>query len=199
MPLYGQSQQSMQVTTGNFRTTMDAYQASTVVQPYQPNGAKAIVGGAIYDDTPSVTYPNGILSKYRYVRYNSTANAAVVAFPAPVFWTDEAKTTVTSTLTESISATVQDIAGWLMPNSTDISGLTAALLNGNWVWICVAGYVKGGAAAAGSAGDWLVGSSGAWVPVVVASGTNTGLRKAAYLMANAAASIADIFVTVESL
>jgi hypothetical protein len=201
MAQYGASLQTAQVTTGNVRTTIDTYVATGTITPYQPNGARNPVGMKYYDNTPSTTYPNGLPAAYRYVRYSSTANAAVIAYPGPVFWTDIGKTTVTSTMSEGLTATQQSLAGWLMPNSTDISGLTAAILNGNWVWICVAGVVLNAASAASIAkGDFLIGSSGAWVPVRVASGTAPTYLLGALALADVAGSYYNtIDVKVESL
>ncbi len=201
MAQYGSSIQTMQITTGKARTTLDTYVASGTPTPYLPNGAKAQLGAAYYDNTPSTTYPNGLPAKYRYVRYNSTANAAVSAYPAPVFWSDKAHTTVTSTMSESLTGTQQDIAGWLMINSTDLTTLTATILNGNFVWVCVAGLVTT-AASAGStaAGDWLIGSATAWLPVLVAGGTQSGYKYAAYALEAVSVNVTNnIFVICESL
>src|SRR3984957_20769281 len=55
----------------------------------------------------------------KYVRYNSTANAAVNAGPAVVYYTDETFTTVTSTYSEgNIAGTGSacSVAGVLLPN-----------------------------------------------------------------------------------
>lgn len=202
MAQYGSSIQTMQITTGKARTTMDTYVASGTPTPYLPNGAKAQLGAAYYDNTPSTTYPNGMPAKYRYVRYNSTANAAVIAYPGPVFWTDKARTTVSSTMSEGLTGTQQDIAGWMMINSTDVSTLTAAILNGNFVWICVAGLVTVAASAASmAAGDWLIGDgSTAWLPVRVAGGTQSGYKYAAYALEAVSVAVTNnIFVICESL
>ena len=193
---YGASLQTMQF--GNPRTTMDVY--STTPGPYPPYNQKAQLGAEYIDNTPSTTYPWGVPAKYRYVRYNSTANAAVVAYPAPVFWTDEGHTTVSSTMSEGVTATQQDLAGWMMLNSGDQTSLTAAILNGNFVYICVAGLVLGAASAASIvAGDWLIGGATAWTPVRVASGTATGYKQGAIALTAVSSSKSDIFVVVESL
>lgn len=196
MAQYGMTIQLMQF--GSPRTYMDVY--TTVPGPYPPYGQKAPLGAAYMDNTPSTTYPWGVPAKYRYVRYNSTANAAVVGYPAPVFWTDAGRTTVTSTMSEGITATQQDLAGWMMLNSGDQTALTATILNGNFVFICVAGLVTGAASAASiAAGDWLIGGATAWTPVRVAGGTASGYKIGAYALTAVSSSKSDIVVQCESL
>ncbi len=195
---YGPSIQTADIETQNVRTNYDAY--TTTPNRLQPNGARNPVAAAYYDDTATTTYVNGVPAKYRYLRYNSSNNATVVAYPAPVFYSDIGRTTVTSKMSEGYTATQQDLAGWLMPNSGDLTSLTAALLNGNWVWVCVAGLVTG-AASAGSVvkGDWLIGGATPWVPVRVQPVTGTGYLVGAYALTNVSSSKSDIIVLVESL
>jgi hypothetical protein len=213
MAQYGPSIQTLEIFSGNVRTVQDLLVANTYSAPTSaipPYGQLAPFGAVYYDNAPSANLngtvtllPFGIPSKYRYVKYLSTDTTAVKAYPAPVFWVDEQMTTVSDKMSEGYSTVQQSIAGWLMANSTDISGLTITNLNnsgnGCGVFICVAGFVSAAAAAAANAGDWLIGGATAWTPVVVASGTSTGYRQAAYALTAAASSQADIFVTVESL
>lgn len=197
MGQYGPCDYTVQVTTGNFRTTMDKFDANKL-----NNGAVNTLGCAYYDNGPQpplVANVNGVVTKYRYVRYNSTANSvAVQAAPAAVYWTDATMTTVTGKVSEALGAQGFP-AGLLMPNSTDITGLTAALLNGNFVWIAVAGIVLAVASAAAAAGDQLF--------ATLDMSTTGGLSKAAVGAATTgrqfgfalAASPSTVYVAVESI
>lgn len=192
MAQYGPSLQTAQITTGNVRTTVDAYDSTKL-----NNGAKNPLGASYYDNTVSLANPNGVFGKFRYVRYNSVTNAAVKAFPGVVFWADNTYTTVTSTVSEAVDTTVSSIAGYLMPNSTDISGFTAALLNGNYVWIQVGGWIKGAAAAASTAvGDAVIGLN-TWVPGRTALNTAPLNRVLAWALTAVASNVSDMMIVVE--
>jgi hypothetical protein len=167
MALYGAYQK---ITTGNVRTTIDS---STVPL----NGPPKNPLGTIYSPPISValatTTGQGAPPVYKYVQYQSTTNPAVVAAPAPVYWVDETFTVVTGNAAESFTTTAVSIAGYLMPNSTDYSGLTAAILNGNWVWIQIAGWLKGawgptsGTAAVGATIQGL--TTGSWASTAISA------------------------------
>ena len=165
------------------------------------NGARNQLGRKYYDIVATVANPDGAYVAYRYVRYNSTANAAVQATPACVWWTDATFTTVTSTLSEGMG--VNFAAGLLMINSTDVSTLTAAILNGNFVWICVAGYVKSVAAAASTVkGDLNIGNQTDWTTTAglarLAAGANITYRPLAAAVTSLSSSKADLLVVIES-
>lgn len=214
MAQYGASYQSMEIFTGNPRTVLDPLVANTYSAPtgaYEPPyGQLNNLGASYFDNTGKATLngtvtftPFGVPTKYRYVKYLSTDTTAVKGYPSPVFWVDEQMTTVSDKMSEGYTTTQQSIAGWLMVNSTDLTTLTITILNnsgnGSGVLIAVAGFVSAAGAAAAGAGDWLIGGATAWTPVVVASGTSTGYRQAAYALTAASSNQADIFVTVESL
>lgn len=107
---------------------------------------------------------NGFPPIVKYVRYNSTANPSLNAYPSVVYYSDESGTTVTGVSTEAqggaAAGAVNLPAGILLYNST-ASGLTGAAsataLNGNWCWIQVGGLCP--AVAVPSASTPLVGSS----------------------------------------
>jgi hypothetical protein len=211
MAQYGYSKQSTEVFTGNVRTVMDVLTSSTNYAAGPNQSALNPFGQVWADNAQSAKLegtltqtPNGIPSKYRYVKYLSTDTTAMKAAPAPVFWVDEQMTTVSNKMSEGFTGTQQSAAGWLMVNTTDLTTATITLLNnngyGSGVFICVAGFVAGAYVVTGSAGDWLIGGATQWTPVNVASGTATGYRLAAYyLQASVSNANADIFVVVESL
>jgi hypothetical protein len=138
MALYGAYQR---ITTGNVQTTVDSSTVPLNGPPKQPLGT-------IYSPPINVGIATaagaGAPPVYKYVQYQSTTNPAVVAAPAPVYYTDETYTIVSGNAAEAYITTAGvSIAGYLMPNTTALSTLTAALLNGNWVWIQIAGFLKG--------------------------------------------------------
>jgi len=195
MANFGPSDITAQVTTGNVRTTMDIYDTTKPA-----NGAQNPLGTLYYAvEAVSAANPNGVPTVYRYVRYNSTANPAVQANPVAVWWADATFTTVTGKLSEAWGAMgASAFAGIIMPNSTDISGLTAAKLNGNFVWIAVHGYVKAVLSAASAAGDKLMAAAADFNTTGgltnVAVGVAATSRIAAYA---AAASPSDVWVVAE--
>lgn len=194
MAQYGPTDYTLQVTTGNFRTTMDVFNASA-----PNNGAVNSLGAALFDNASTAANPNGAPTKYRYVRYQSTANPAVQAAPAAVWWKDATYTVVTGVSAEAWGG-ASSFAGLLMPNSTDKAGLTAAILNGNFVWIAVAGIVTGVVFAAGAAGAQLFASQADWTTTggfsSVAVGGATVGRQAAFTFG---ASPNTVYVNAESI
>lgn len=190
MALYGAFQK---ITTGNVRTTIDSSTVPLNAPLKQPLGT-------IYSPpiAQGITTANGQGAPpvYRYVQYNSTANPAVVAFPAPVYYKDETFTIVTAVFSEGFTGTANAIAGYLMPNSTDYSGLTAAILNTNYVWIQIAGWLGGAAVPTTTPGvaSAIIGSAGNWTSTGVAVGTAPGSRVAGTQLAAAVAGACDVLV-----
>lgn len=212
MAQFGASIQTAQVTTGNFQTTVDPYVTGFAGYPNNP-GERAIPGAAYYDSTGSNSNPWGAPGKYRYVRYYDTQNTALtnLTAPAPVYWTDTTFTAVTPLAAQS-PGNINGIAGLLMPNTTAIPGLvlsgaTASQtnLNGNWVWICVGGYVSGvkGLVTATTivAGDVITGSTTAFTSVHSAIGTAAPNRILGYAYSNVntpSTGLYNLLVTLES-
>jgi hypothetical protein len=194
MAYFGSSDQLIQVSTGNVRTALDKFDSTM-----PNNAARNPLGAPYFDNAVSAAAPNGIPTKYRYVRYNSTANAAVQANPAAVWWTDNTFTTVTGTKSESWGGQ-SSFAGVLMLNSTDLTTLTATILNGNYCFIAVAGYVKAVVSPAAAAGDQLFASATDWTTnggfTKVTVGAATAGRIAAFTYG---ASASDVLVYAESM
>lgn len=191
------------VSTGNVYTAIDTYTATSSTSqtiantyPSYPNGAMNQPGQAYL--LPENTF--GLLNAkgqgaplvVRYVRYNSTANPALVAGPAPVYWTDETFTTVSGVFTEGIAngtGSANSLAGFLLPNTTSVSGLTAAQLNGNWCFIAVSGFVSAAYLAAGAVGGLVIGAAGNFT---VAAISTTPVASFARVVSVPAGSLGDI-------
>jgi hypothetical protein len=108
--------------------------------------AASVQGGL----TLPTTHGYGSFLTVKYLQYKSTANPAMVTGPAPVYYTDETFSTVTGRYSEGNPAStgeVCSVAGWLLPNTGTVTGIglgtgvSAALLNGNYVFVAVEGFV----------------------------------------------------------
>lgn len=178
---------AIQVSTGNVRTTVDVFDATKV------NNGQANQLGASYLDPVTGC-------KYRYVQFKATATPAIQATPAAVWWVDAAKTQVTPTKSEAYAASPSFAAGLLMPNSTDVTGLTTAKLQNNFVFIAVAGVVAGVASAAAAAGDKLMATQTDWTTTGGFGKVANGAAATDKVVAYAKAASADaVDVVVESL
>lgn len=172
MAMFGASNQLIQIDSGNARTYF--YNSSLGIALYAGLGENQVLGQrffAVTNATP--TNPSGCPAIYMLVQYASTAKPAPVAGPAPVYWTDNTFTTVTGVFTEALLA-ANGVAGYLMPNTTDITGLTAAMLQGAQVLIQVGGYLKaawGPTAGTPGAGNAITGSTGNFTSTATAAGT----------------------------
>jgi hypothetical protein len=94
---------------------------------------------------------------YRYVRYNPTASQTILAGPQLVYWKDKTFTTVTGLASEALSINL--VAGWLLYNTTQTPGATAAQINGNGCWLQVGGYLPGAFVTTGTAvGGQIIGA-----------------------------------------
>ena len=188
------------VSTGNVYTAIDTYTATSSTSqtiantyPSYPNGAMNQPGQAYL--LPENTF--GLLNAkgqgaplvVRYVRYNSTANPALVAGPAPVYWTDETFTTVSGVFSEGSPSNANSLAGFLLPNTTTLSSLTAAQLNGNWCFIAVSGFIPSAYLAAGAAGGLVIGAAGNFT---VAAISTTPVASFARVLTAPAGSLGDI-------
>ena len=200
------------VSTGNVYTAIVTYYASPsaagqTIPPSQtalPNGAYNYPGQAYL--LPISTFGlqgqkgQGAPLVVRYVRYLSTANPALVAAPAPVYWTDETFTTVSGVFSEGNfgggTGSANALAGLLLPNTTSVSGLTAATLNGNWCFIAVSGFVPGATSiAAAAAGGTIVGGAGnfTWATAIGLNAAPTAGSFARVLTA-VAAGLSDLLL-----
>jgi hypothetical protein len=214
------------VSTGSLYTAIDTYASTISTQPPTntpswPNGALNPIGAAfliapgssLY--SPAQYYPSasGSLNSngwgapliVRYVRYNSTTNANLLAYPAPVYWTDETYTTVSGTFTEgnpAATGNLNSLAGWLLPNSTSLAltgAKSATALNGNLCFIATKGFVPGAAVVGSTAiGDALVGAAGNFVVTRTASGSApVSSRNALALTAVTANVTSDIWINCD--
>jgi len=184
---FGLGTQTVNITTGNVRTTYNPYTpsplASTPGPTPNPFNGLACPLGSLFTDVGGVDSCSGTLTQlpqnaavtYKYVLYKSTTNPALVAAPACVYYTDNTFTTVSGALTDGLTGKAPDFAGLMMVNTGDLSTVTATILNnagnGSGVWIAVNGFVKqawiGGLTVA--TGDYLYGS-GSFLPTNVADG-----------------------------
>jgi len=178
---FGAQVNTQTVRTGNVRTSYDpasAVQTSSgtgVTPSYIYKGLYNTLGTVIIDqggsDSVSGTttqLPLFQTAVYKYVQYNSTTNPALTTAPGCVYYTDNTGTVVSGTATDGIigkttAASASDIAGIMMVNTTDLSTVTATLLNnsagsGSGIWICIGGFCKAICCnSATTAGDYLYG------------------------------------------
>lgn len=206
------------ISTGNLYTAIDKYASSISTQPpinspSWPNGAQNPAGACYLlapgaSEGPTILYAgNGFGAPLivRYVRYNSTANPNLLAYPAAVYWTDETYTTVSGVFTEGNPAgtgNLNSLAGWLLPNFTAL-GLTAAAaataLNGNWCFVATKGFLPAAAVVAATAiGDAIIGAAGNFTVGRVASGTApTSSRNALALTGVSGNTTADLWINTD--
>jgi hypothetical protein len=105
---------------------------------------------------------------YKYVLYNSTTNPALTTAAGCVYYTDNTGTIVSGSSTDgyigkTTAASASDIAGIMMVNTTDLTTVTATLLQngtlGSGIWICIGGFCKAIACPSTvTAGDYLYGA-----------------------------------------
>lgn len=128
----------------NPRTQLDASATNPLGAIYCPAWGN-IPAGAVFSPTVgNSTAGYGAPGIFKYVYYKSTTNPAPVAAPAPVYYTDESFTQISGNAAEAYFTTGGAcVAGYLMPNTTDYSGLTATDLNLSYVWIQIGGFLSG--------------------------------------------------------
>jgi len=125
----------------------------------------------------------GQVAVYKYVLYYSATNPAVVAGPGPVYYTDETGLVVSGKqadgfIAQTTAASLSDVAGFMMVNTTDLTTLTATLLNnstsGSGIWMCIGGFCKKTiCASTTTAGDFLYGGTTAFTSTRIAAHTGT--------------------------
>jgi hypothetical protein len=154
-------------------------------------------------------YGSGILAKY--CLYRSTANPAMQAGPAPVYYTDETFTVVSGQYSEAYLASNSSFcAGWLPLNTgtgtygvgTAISatilnnsatGYTSAVATtgGSFVWIILAGFIPSAYLAAGAQGNMVYGS-GNFATTGIAPGSNFTNKAIGYVVGAVTSNIGDV-------
>ena len=113
--------------------------------------------------------------RIKYVQYLSTAADAFIAAPGVVYYTDKSLTVVSGKSTDSAFG-IYLPAGYIALNTTNYPGtLTGAQLlaavKGNFCWIVTGGYLAAAESVASvAAGDYLVGSTNAFLPARLAAG-----------------------------
>lgn len=182
----GPSNQLLQIDTGNALTFL--YQPTAglgAIAPYRGIGENQVLRQRyIGYNNATKTNPSGSPAIYMLVQYLSTsalatADLTTAGAPAPVYWTDNTFTTVTAITTEALGGTTLGLAfpaGFLMPNTVSISGLTAAQMLGSQCLIQVGGFLSqawcSGSSAAGI-GSWLVPVAGTFSMNSIAAGSST--------------------------
>ena len=190
------SNQLLQIDTGNALTYLFNPSLSNV--PLYANLGENQVLGQRYFATVNATAvnPSGAPAIYMLVKYSSTAQPSPSAAPAPVYWTDETFTTVSGVSTESLGG-LNLVAGYLLPNTASISGLTAAMLQGAYVLIQVGGLLQG-AVAPGSGtlgvGNTIIAAAGNFSSAAVAAGTAPGYEKLGIQLTAASNGLCDVLV-----
>jgi len=180
-----------------------------IPSPSQGSTALGIVQGA----ASSAGYGSGLWVKY--VLYRSTNNPAMVAGPAPVYYTDESLTTVSGSFAEGVIASKSvSAAGWLLPNTGSVANvgvgtaITATILNngghlsstyvgGSWVFIGIQGFIPSCYLAAGSIGQRVYGSGDFSTTGVTADGasTYTDVNSIGLIVGTVNSNIADVLAT----
>lgn len=134
----------------------------------------------------------------KYVQYKAASAPSPVAGPAPVYYIDETLTAVSGAAAD---ASGLNGAGFLLPNTTSISGLTDAMLENNFVWIGLAGVIPGCAAPASTAvGDLLVASGTSSFLLArsafSASANGVSARPMGYAMSAVSGGLSDVMAAM---
>ena len=180
----------------------------TAVDPYntalENNGAFQPLGSlyqAPLNPANIVTTGIGQYNYYKYVRYNPTATQNFLTGPALVYWKDKTFTTVTGLASEALSLDLP--AGWMLFNTTTTplaSGQTAAqqaaLVNGNFVWIQVGGYLPAAYVTTGTAVGGAVIPSGTTFGATgyIAPSTNITDPVVGRVVTVAASNLSDLYL-----
>jgi hypothetical protein len=192
MAFLNPSNQLIQIDTGNVLTYCWNPTASPIsvyanIGEIQTLGQMFVGYSASYSTTnpygyPSASNPAGspavyVLAKYLSTSATTLANWQTANAPAPVYWTDNTFTTVTGITTEGIGGTTLGLnfpAGYLMVNYASAPKLTLAQLLGGYVFVQVAGYLKGAYnALSGTAGigNWIEPYAGTFSSQYIVSST----------------------------
>jgi hypothetical protein len=197
MAYFNPSNQLLQIDTGVVRTYL--YNSTLALSIYAGIGENQVLGQRFFGGFTSVTNPSGTPTIFMLVQYKSTAQPAPVAAPAPVYWTDETMTTVSGVSTESVAG-LNGLAGYLMLNTTSLSSLTAAQLQGAQCLIQVAGVITGATSPASIvAGDWIIGAAGNFTPGRVAAGTAPGYKPYGRALSAVSSGLCDILLDCDNI
>jgi hypothetical protein len=153
MAFLNPSNQLIQIDTGSVLTNCwNPTLGLGAITPYSGIGEIQVLGQRyVGATTGTVSNPYGspaiyVLAKYLSTSATTLANWQTANAPAPVYWTDNTFTTVTGITTEGIGGTTLGLnfpAGYLMVNYASAPKLTLAQLLGGYVFVQVAGYLKG--------------------------------------------------------
>lgn len=179
------------------------YSAVDTFNSLLENNGAAQPLGSIYAAplNPATISTNGVGLQpiYKYVRYNPTVSQTILAGPQLVYWKDETFTTVTGLSSESVG--INFVAGWLLYNTTTIpQGSTsnanyAAVINGNYVWIQVGGFLPGAFVTAASVGDSIYGAASTFGATGhTAQSTAPPNHVAGWAYTAASSNLADLYV-----
>lgn len=203
MAIFNPSNQLLQIDTGQALTYLYNPALSSAGTMYAGIGENQVLGQRYFSVTNvTKTNPYGAPAIYMNVLYKSTAQPAPVAGPAPVYWTDETFTTVSGVESEGLAG-FASTAGYLMPNTTSYSVLTAAILQGAQVLIQVAGLLQGAYAPTGGSagvGNMIVPAAGNWVTNGVATSDTTGgvsARPFGWQLTVIASGLCDVLVSCD--
>lgn len=207
--------QTPTIRTGNVRTSVDPFTpgqtaAGTGVVPNYFYGGLYNTLGTMFMDQGGSDSVSGTLTQlplyapvlYKYVLYKSTTNPAMLAAPGVVYYTDNTETVVSGAMADGLSTTANSLAGYLMVNTTDLTTITATILNnggnGSGVWIAVGGFVKAATAITSTAvGDTLVGAgTTGFTPARVAAGTAPTFTKTITALTALSGAVADVIVNI---
>lgn len=184
------------VRFANPQTELDATAKNPVGCLYSPPANQGL---------PLTTKGYGAQPVFKYVYFNPAAAPTAVLAPAPVYYTDESFTTVSSLTTDAYSSgtgvTGVAAAGYWMPNTTALGASQTAAqwgaqMQGSYGWIQIGGLLVGGyapTAGAAAIGNFITGlNAGSWTSTSAAAVTFGRLFGVQY--SAVAASVCDILV-----
>jgi hypothetical protein len=192
-PSYPKIGSANPITGQNLYTVIDTYNTAL-----ENNGALQPLGTtyeAPLNPASLTTAGIGLTAYYKYVRYNPTTTQTIQAGPALLYWKDETFTTVTPLYSEAYLSALQSsgIAGWLLYNTTSLSSAAASLINGNFCWMLIGGFLPGAYVTAGTAGQGIYGvaTGAAWATTTTAPAP---ARLAGLVLTAASSNLSDLYV-----
>ena len=198
MAIFNASNQLLQIDTGKVLTYL--YNPTLGFAPWAGLGENQVLGQRYFAVVNSTAVnPSGAPAIFVLAKYLSTAQPAPVAAPAPVYWTDETYTTVSGVESEGSTLGLNSVAGYMMVNTVSVPTLTAAILQGAYVLVQVAGYLTGAYApttvgTGAAAGASIAGSAGNWSSASTAVGTAPIGRTFGYQVTAIASGLCDVLV-----